>query len=291
MRGPQGLPAFCINAGLGNSLKASFRIDAGLGNAGKLAEAAATRPAAEAAEAEKGSPAAAAATASQAAAETGSPAAVAATASQAAGSTFATTSAAATASAAARLERGLPPGGVPPGEVSGATWAVAPIRAGGQGRKRYATGCDGAVALCEASEDLYERASAAYLRDKLTLGSAQTNASHLAWWARRSSALGIPAYPLDVNKIQRMATLLKAGSMSTRRGVSMSGRATTSPTPSSSRFARASGPANAAWGLRSAPLPSRSGGSLRSLAPSTATWTARALAVRAMRRWSAHGGL
>eukprot|EP00972_Heterocapsa_arctica_P115868 16450109-Heterocapsa_arctica.AAC.1 len=146
MRGPQGLPAFCINAGLGNSLKASFRIDAGLGNAGKLAEAAATRPAAEAAEAETGSPAAAAATASQAAAETGSPAAVAATASQAAGSTFATTSAAATASAAARLERGLPPGGVPPGEVSGATWAVAPIRAGGQGRKRYATGCDGAVA-------------------------------------------------------------------------------------------------------------------------------------------------
>jgi hypothetical protein len=61
MRGPTGRPAFCIDAGLGNSLQASFRIDAGLGNAGKLAGAAATRPASEA---KTGSTAAAAATAS-----------------------------------------------------------------------------------------------------------------------------------------------------------------------------------------------------------------------------------
>jgi hypothetical protein len=103
MRGPTGRPAFCIDARLGNSLQASFRIDAGLGNAGKLAGAAATRPASEA--------------------KTGSTAAAAATASQAAAGSAATTTAGAAAAASAsraavspaRQEKGLPPGGVLPG--------------------------------------------------------------------------------------------------------------------------------------------------------------------------------
>ena len=90
-------------------------------------------------------------------------------------------------------------------------WEVPPVRPLAPGRKAYMRGSEGRLVRRTSSAKGLQHAAQEYEDSKLAPGSRKAINARVAFWERRAAAHRLPPWPLDVQKLSLLGSLLLAG--------------------------------------------------------------------------------
>ena len=90
-------------------------------------------------------------------------------------------------------------------------WEVKPARALGPGRRAYQRGSASRLGKLTRSPLALSAAISAYELGKLARSSRNSIQERVAFWVRRAAAHGVTPWPIDVDKLKLLGTLLHAG--------------------------------------------------------------------------------